>query len=393
MNPSLPALLFYCQHSLGMGHLVRTLHLVDALREEFHVTLVSGGRMPPGVRVPAGVDLIDLPPLGMDDASNLISLDERYNVEQAKAVRRDCIMGAFRRRRPAVIVVELFPFGRKKFSDEILPLLEAAHSERPRPVVLCSLRDILVSDRRDQHEHDLRAVIGVNRHFDGILVHADPAFARLEDSCGAFAALRKPVHYTGFVSEPTQLTAVARDQAHILVSAGGGLVGQSLFETVLAAYPAVHARTGIGLRIVTGPFYPESDATRLAAMARPLAKVEVIRHLPSLTQEMQCAKASISQCGYNTAMDLVRTGVPALVVPYSDGRENEQMARARKMEQLGLLRMLPADQLSSDAMAGEMAALLAFQPMRGGLDLNGARESTRVARQLYENSLREGAQT
>ena len=45
-----PALLFWCQHSLGLGHLVRSLALAEALRERFDVVLLNGGRFPPACR-------------------------------------------------------------------------------------------------------------------------------------------------------------------------------------------------------------------------------------------------------------------------------------------------------------------------------------------------------
>ena len=51
------------------------------------------------------------------------------------------------------------------------------------------------------------------------------------------------------------------------------------------------------------------------------------------------ARASISQCGYNTALDLLRTRVPALVVPYATPEEDEQTRRARRLEQLGVLKV------------------------------------------------------
>jgi predicted glycosyltransferase len=40
-----PALLLYCQHSLGLGHLQRSWALASHLAEAFRVTLVSGGKL------------------------------------------------------------------------------------------------------------------------------------------------------------------------------------------------------------------------------------------------------------------------------------------------------------------------------------------------------------
>ena len=45
MNPRRPALLIYCQHSLGIGHLTRSFALAAALAERFRVVFLNGGRL------------------------------------------------------------------------------------------------------------------------------------------------------------------------------------------------------------------------------------------------------------------------------------------------------------------------------------------------------------
>ena len=57
------SVMFYCQHSLGMGHLVRSTELVRALSADFHVTFVTGGKLPDSMPFPAGVEVISLPAL------------------------------------------------------------------------------------------------------------------------------------------------------------------------------------------------------------------------------------------------------------------------------------------------------------------------------------------
>src|SRR4051794_2941489 len=114
-----PALLFYCQHAIGMGHLVRSLALAEALAQHFRVVFLSGGRLPRGLPVPTDVELRTLPPLGMDEHGRLVSLDGRRSVEDAQQVRRARLVAAYEEIEPAAIVVELFPFGRKKFAPEL----------------------------------------------------------------------------------------------------------------------------------------------------------------------------------------------------------------------------------------------------------------------------------
>ena len=102
-----PILLFYCQHSLGMGHLVRSFSLAAALASDFRVVFLNGGPLPAQPPVPEGVEIVQLMPLGMAEGGGLISRDERHTVEQAKASRREKIMATLARLRPEVIIIEL----------------------------------------------------------------------------------------------------------------------------------------------------------------------------------------------------------------------------------------------------------------------------------------------
>ena len=66
-----PALLFYCQHSVGMGHLMRSLALLRALTTRFDVTLVSGGALPAFAET-HGARVVALPPVGLDEHGALV---------------------------------------------------------------------------------------------------------------------------------------------------------------------------------------------------------------------------------------------------------------------------------------------------------------------------------
>ena len=147
---------------------------------------------------------------------------------------------------PAVVLVELFPFGRKKFEFELLPLLDAVHSMGvERPTVVCSVRDILVGRRSNQARHDERAAGLANRYFDAILVHSDPRFARLEDTFRPDNADDRAGSLHGLRHRQRD----ARSRSHqrdacrrVLVSAGGGMVGGPLFEIVVDAHRRWHDR-------------------------------------------------------------------------------------------------------------------------------------------------------
>jgi predicted glycosyltransferase len=112
------------------------------------------------------------------------------------------------------------------------------------------------------------------------------------------------------------------------VSAGGGIVGERLFRTALAKPVPLLREPRAAAHHQPAPSCPTTSGRRLQQLAQGQPGVELVRHVPDMVAEMRSARASISQCGYNTRSTWWR-GVPALVVPYeTTGTENEQRGSA-----------------------------------------------------------------
>lgn len=384
-----PCLLFYCQHSLGIGHLIRSLTLAEALSSQFRVVFLNGGRMPQSIAFPQGIEWIDLPPLGMDANNQLISHGENLGVVQNKRLRLGKILNVFESVKPDVVFIEMFPFGRKKFAFELLPLLKHVQSSRPKATVICSLRDILVNSRRDQQHHDDRAAWLVERYFDAVLVHSDPGLFRLEDSFRPLRPLRTPVYYTGFVVPQKHRNIAIHIKSSeipdngIVVSAGGGTVGGRLLRSAISAYPMIQEHRPIPMTVVAGPFMSDEEMGKLVHRSHQHPNLRVLRSVPNLTSILSRSQASISQCGYNTAMDILYTGTKALFVPYSQNRENEQLRRAKALSKRGISMYLPESSLSARTLADATLKLLDFTPTSHNLDLDGTYQTCAHVFNLY----------
>jgi len=296
-------------------------------------------------------------------------------------LRAEALVAALHDRRPDVLVVELFPFGRKKFAPELVPLLDEARAAGAnRPLVACSVRDILVTRPVDQDVHDDRACQLANRYFDAVLVHSDRRFARLEESFHPSSPLRVPVYHTGFVVRaddgvPSDATTTPRP---LVVSAGGGLVGERLLSTAVEAHRLLRDTGAPPVDVITGPFVAPRAWRELTDAARELPGLRVRRWVPRLLAELRHAAGSVSECGYSTALDLVRAAVPAVVVPHSEVSEDEQMRRALRLEALGAVRVLDPTELSPSSLAAAIRALSDFEPRPVALDLDGANATTRL---------------
>ena len=374
-----PVLLFYCQHSLGMGHLVRSLTLAETLAEYFQVVFLNGGRFPSNAMPPEEITAINLPPLGMGEDNQLYSQDERYSVLAAQAIRREMILNVFEHYEPDALLIELFPFGRKKFAYELLPLLKAARRiNHKKTQVFCSLRDIMVNIRKDQLRHDNRARWLADRYFDGVLVHSDPKFARLEESFHPSRPLKTALSYTGFVLPRGKAFGAVERKHQLLVSAGGGMVGGALLQLAARAQPMLWSLLKLPATLVAGPFLPENEWRQLNQIAKNCPGLTLLREVPNMTELLQSHSVSVSQCGYNTVMDILKSGIAALVVPFAKGRENEQTNRAERMKKLGLLKTIAAEDLNPERFVYEVEQLLSFSPSTVNLNLEGARQSAEI---------------
>jgi len=266
-----------------------------------------------------------------------------------------------------------------------LPLLDAVHSiGRYRPRVVCSVRDILVGRRDHQSRHDERACLIANKYFDMILVHSDPQFARLEDSFHPTTPLKVPIRYTGFVTGDSAPVVVAPQDRlqRVLVSAGGGMVGEPLIRAAVTAHQRWWSHLGLATTVLAGPFAPQPLWEWLQERAANTEGLEVARYRPDLRLEMARSAVSVSQGGYNTTMDIIRAGVPTVVVPYSEEGEDEQQRRATRLEALGVLRCLPADRLDAATLAEAVMAVASSTPVRATLDLDGRGASARAIAEL-----------
>jgi predicted glycosyltransferase len=197
--------MFYCQHVLGIGHLVRSAEIVRELARDSHVLLVTGGEIPGGFRLPENIDTLQLTPLKTSpDFSSLQLCDFSRGLEETRAIRRTLLLEAFNELNPDVLVTELFPFGRKHFRFELLPLLERARSQHSRrTLVVSSVRDILVA-RKDQEEYEERVCSLVNSFYDLVLVHGDEKFLKLDESFSRVSDLRCTMAYTGYVVQQSK---------------------------------------------------------------------------------------------------------------------------------------------------------------------------------------------
>ena len=375
-------IIFYCQHVLGVGHLFRSLEICKALKDH-EVLLISGGP-PIAANIPKHVKVVRLPELQMDAGfKGLFSSNPDMPLDQIKAQRRQHLFALFEKEKPDLFLIELYPFGRKAFRFELDPLLEAIRNQVLSPCrVVCSVRDILV-EKEDQQKHEGRAVDTLNRHFDAVLVHSDPNLIKIEETFFRYAEIHIPFFYTGYIAKRPPVNARRETRSRlemtdkelmVVASAGGGSVGKPLLESAIRAFKQFNDDRSARLFVYTGPYIEGKDFTDLKSLAGPNIKVE--KFTSDFLSYLAAADLSVSMGGYNTSMNLLACGVPALVWPF--GLNQEQRLRARRLAERGALKMLKDDDLLPDRLSRIMEQTLSeVHPGKLDIDLNGAANTAR----------------
>lgn len=356
-------ILFYCQHLLGVGHLTRSLALCEALAGAYEVDLLQGGPEIGLALKREGFRRVKLPPLLMrEDDSSLYDPSGDSSAEEIFAARRRVLAGVLEERSCDYLIIELFPFGRRKFRREILWLIAAARRANPGLRVHCSLRDVMI-EREPEREAE---TVEWLKDFDSVLVHSDPRFFRLEESFAPAAEVPCPLIYTGFVAASGPAACAARQDA-VLVSLGGGLVGAPLAE---AAAEAAALLPAFEFRFALGPNTPEALRASLRRAARLSPNVRIIGFQKDFQAALRACRLSLSLAGYNTVMDLLRTRTRAIVFPYDANRE--QAMRARRFARAGLLSVAEPEDLEPARLAALIKRELKRPYPEVDIDLDGA---------------------
>lgn len=356
----------YVQHLVGIGHLRRALLLALAMeRRGLETVVVSGGRP---VSLFPQTRIRPLPPAhcSPEDYSTILDDGGRPVTQAWKDRRAALLLEHFEHERPDVLLLETFPFGRRQFRFELLPLLENARFAARRPRVLCSIRDVLQHRSEEREDETIRLL---NDFFDEVWVHGDPDWIGLERSFSRTADIAPEVLYTGYVSEPWSGNTAANGEG-VLVSSGGGAAGVALMRCAAEARGLSGART-LPWRFLVGGHLSSDQQAELTALAGPGASIEPVR--PDFKDVLAGCRVSISQFGYNTAVDLLQTRARAVVVPFEGPGETEQRTRAEAMAGKNLFEVVPEPALTPRSLAEALDRAMARpRPEAPAIQLGGA---------------------
>jgi len=370
----------YSPGIVGLGHLRRNLIISQVLADS---TLQSVNLMITEAReasvfvnsMPPGMDCVTLP--GLSKSADGICKPRYLDLplKEVISLRARTIRAALKEFKPDLFIVDNLPRGAYRELDPTLKHLKSVGNTR----CILGLRDVLDepwSVYRDWLRWKNEEAIRDN--YDAIWVYGDPAIYNMIDEYRFPPVIASKIRFCGYLDQRKRTTLSGHDGTDpfeslslpagrlILCLLGGGQDGNVLAEAFSQAQLPPDC-CGV---IVTGPFMSEQMRQRLVDRAALNPRLRVINFIIEPTKLVARADRVIGMGGYNTVCEVLSFEKRALIIPRVKPRR-EQIIRAERLRDLGLIDMLTIDELSPRLLSEWMARDLPPLKIEGRINLNG----------------------
>jgi len=300
----------------------------------------------------------------MDPSSNTLFSPDEIDVATTFEQRKETINKVFEEKKFDAVIIEFYPFGRRKFRQEIKYLIESSKDHNSKVKVISSMRDIYIP-KENHREEDKRIKIlnqSLHSYFDKILVHSDKNLIQLENQFFLTKNNLEKIIYTGYVA-PTSIENNTRRSDRVIVQFGASLATAGYRFQVLQQLGK--------LEQYTFDFYLGPHEDHFPRELSP--NIEVHQHIEDFHLPLSKAKMAITMGGYNSIVEHIATKTPALIIPYDDN--NEQSNRAKSFGQFFPI-LLANRNWSSDEWSKKMDQLLLKNPYKQSkFDFNGVKNT------------------
>lgn len=367
---------FISQHNLGMGHFVRTKVLAEYLSKEENINVwhFSGGSHCQDI-CNSLVKTIQLPVIKrLSTISDEIITKNREDPKNINLKRAAILIDSFNKYCPKIVITEFYPFSQHRLNETVIPLLDHIKSGKFKTKLLCSIRDIPISDRGTNLQ---RSYVKVNRilkkYYHAVLHHTDPQVVSVSSTPFLGAALEGvKVYTTGFVVQKDCYFSEV-ESFDYLITSGGGIDG---LEMIIKTYDDISKHDPKAtIVVVCGPLMKTDD---LVIIRDRINTAIVIEKVNDLFPYIKKANRIISMAGYNSTVELVKNKKETVLIPRSNSFE--QTMRANAFQNAGCV-------IHHDFRIGNIVNVFekgnTTKPVN--VDINGGFNSTQIILKLLKN--------
>ncbi len=359
--------LLYSHDTYGLGHFRRCSLLAAGLvgaDPSNEVLIVTGSPRAQAFALPDRVDIIKLPAATKDDGGSYKPRRLGGGIADLIKLRGNLVWATVASYEPHVVLVDHAPAG---MGGELHRLLTNLDQLPRRPRMALGLRDIIDDPGRVDSSWHRDGIWNLLNRYDDIYVYGDPNVVTTAQELGLERRTTATVSHTGYVA-PTMPDPLAVEP-FLLVTPGGGGDGQVLLRRYLDGVEA-GATAGVRSLIVTGPLLSAGRRAELLVRAERLDSVELVEFSDRMRSLIASAIGVISMAGYNTVVEELAAGTPALLVPRRTPRL-EQHIRATRLAPATLLDHCPIEALSPHRIHRFVADCSNHTTTATGIDLSG----------------------
>jgi predicted glycosyltransferase len=342
--------LLYSHDTYGLGHFRRAALLAGGLvaaSPDAQVLIVTGSPQAQAFALPERVDSLKLPAATKDADGSYRPRKITDSIDELVRLRAGVLLAACDQFAPDVILVDQSPAG---MAGELIPALEHVTRRTHRPRLVLGLREIVDEAARVEAGWRSDGSWEWLEQYDDVVVYGDGHVLSTARELGLDRRIPASVEHVGYVAPTMPAPSMtAKSDPFVLVTPGGGGDGHVLLRRFLDAAEdgalGTGAAHGVRSLIVTGPLMSSERRAEVAERAERLRGVEVIEFADNMRQLISSALGVISMAGYNTVVEELAAATPALLVPRTTPRL-EQDIRARRLAPHTNLERCPVDQLT-----------------------------------------------
>jgi predicted glycosyltransferase len=328
--------------------------------------------------MPPGADYVKLPAIRKVESEQYEARTLNISRSAIRGMRSNLILHTLKDFDPNVLLVDHSPIGSK---GELLPALEHL-AERGGCTRILGLRDVIDDPQAVTELWRSEGIYDVLRdHYDHIAVYGNRAVYDPVTEYEFPPEAAAKAHFVDYVcdrAEPVEEGPLNGDPRRLIaVTIGGGDGGgETVIRPFLEMMRAHEAELDFRAEILTGPFVGEELMEELRGFADGLP-VTLRDFIPSTAALFRQAELVVATTGYNTTTDLMLHARRAVLVPRVMYRK-EQLIRARRLEELGLVQCLGPDEATPEGLWAAISGAGEEEPLtraraEGRLPLDGAR--------------------
>ncbi|ACK68193.1 conserved hypothetical protein [Rippkaea orientalis PCC 8801] len=381
----------YSHDTMGLGHKRRNLLIAQSLASSAlnaDILMISGMSEMTQVGTHPNIEYLTLPALYKTSEGDYQARRLAMSLDEIIHLRSQVIRTAIKNFQPDVFIVDNVPRGAMGELNDTLKYLR----NQGNTLCILGLRDILdTPDVINRNWKKVNNEKAIRRYYNALWVYGDPTVYNLVKEYQFEPDIARKVYYTGYLDQRIRRNYSQTEQKQSLTLSsgrlalclvGGGQDGSNLAET----FAQTQLPTNMQGVILAGPLMPRHLRQQLKEYTASRPNLQVLDYVSEPTFLLEKADIVVAMGGYNTTCEILSFEKPSLIVPRIEPRE-EQLIRAQRLQELGLVDMLHPNHLTPQALSQWLSQEAKTPKVHQTLDFQGLNRIPQLVAEMLDTTL------